>query len=152
MHQMSAGKAFAFRSDQPHSAPSTGRHGPVSLGIKPVVASSREVRRRDTFCAEDVFMGSNLNESYLPHYRLRSVLDLARTVVEIQPLDVAAATLLVARINSLAGPLVEWPARKAAVALEAARAKPNARHGVMACYAIMDLVKVAEDITVPRLH
>ena len=78
---------------------------------------------------DGVFMVSKLNESYLPHYRLRSVLNLARTVVETQPLDVAAATLLVARIRSLAGPRVERPAREAAVALEAARAKPKARHG-----------------------
>ena len=151
MHQMSAGKAVAFRSDQPHSA-ATGRHGPAPLGFELVVASSHEVRRRDIFCADGVFMVSKLNESYLPHYRLRSVLNLARTVVETQPLDVAAATLLVARIRSLAGPRVERPAREAAVALEAARAKPKARHGVMACSAVMDLVNAAEGITVPRLH
>ncbi len=88
----------------------------------------------------------------MPRHALRSAVDLTRSLVEMDPLDMASVSVLVDRIGSLAGPLVERPAREAAQALRLARARPRTRHGVLACCAVMDLITAAETVFEPRLH
>lgn len=83
---------------------------------------------------------------------LRSALDLTRAIVEVAPLDLDAAALMVDRIGSLGGPPLRDQTRQTAAAIDAARARVDGRCGVVACYAIITLVTAAEGMLVRRFH
>ena len=83
---------------------------------------------------------------------LRSALDLTRAIVEVAPLDLDAAALMVNRIGSLGGPPLRDQTLQTAAAIDAARARVDGRRGVVACHAIFTLVAAAEGMLVRRVH
>lgn len=85
-------------------------------------------------------------------HALRSALDLTRAIVEVAPLDLDAAALMVDRIGSLGGLPLRSQTLQTAAAIDAARVRVDGRCGVVACYAIFTLVAAAEDMLVRRSH
>ncbi|RYB02624.1 hypothetical protein [Lichenibacterium ramalinae] len=85
-------------------------------------------------------------------HALRSALDLTRAIVEVAPLDLDAAALMVDRIGSLGGLPLRNQTLQTVAAIDAARARADGRCGVVACYAIFTLVAAAEGMLVRRSH